>query len=72
MVVLALMRLLTLPMRMRGTRVWIFCPSTSTRARISVSICTPLLVPAVVLEVLLVDILRFVSGRAADMRDIVG
>lgn len=29
---------LTLPIRMRGTRVWIFCPRTSTRARISESI----------------------------------
>ena len=36
--VLAVVRLLTLPMRIRGTRVWIFCPSTSTRARISDSI----------------------------------
>lgn len=31
-------RLLTLPMRILGTRVWIFWPSTSTRARISDSI----------------------------------
>lgn len=36
--VLTPVRLVTLPMRIRGTRVWIFCPSTSTRARISDSI----------------------------------
>jgi hypothetical protein len=33
----------TLPMRKRGTRVWIFCSKFLTRARISETICTPLL-----------------------------
>lgn len=37
-----------LPIRMRGTRVWIFCSSTFTRARISDTICTPLLFVAVI------------------------
>lgn len=63
-------RLLTLPIRILGTRVWIFCPSTSTRARISESICTPLLAGAtlVVPEVLIFEILRLVMGLAAGVR----
>lgn len=59
-------------MRIRGTRVWIFCPSTSTRARISDSIWTPLLVPAVVVEVLFEETLRLVSGRADEIRLVEG
>lgn len=48
----------TLPIRNRGTRVWIFCSKILTRARISVTICTPLLfdvVPGTPLAVLEVD-----------------
>lgn len=50
-------RPVTLPIRNRGTRVWIFCSKILTRARISVTICTPLLfdvvleMPLAVLEV---------------------
>jgi len=55
-----------LPMRSRGTRVWIFCSRFRTRARISETICTPLFFEVeVVLEVefvLIVDGLR-VGGR---------
>lgn len=68
---LVVVRLVTLPIRMRGTRVCIFCPSTSTRARISESIWTPLLVPAVVAEVLLEEKLRWASGRAYAAREVV-
>ena len=46
-----------LPIRIRGTRVCIFCSKILTRARISVTICTPLLLEAVadVVEELMVD-----------------
>lgn len=55
----------TLPIRIFGTRVWIFWPSTSTRARISDSICTPLLADIVpVLALPDAEILRLVSGLA--------
>lgn len=37
-----LLRVVTLPRRNRGTRVWIFCSRTLTLARISDTICTPL------------------------------
>lgn len=53
--------LVTLPIRRRGTRVCIFCSNTLTRARISETICTPLLrvdVPATVLVVLVLDTRR--------------
>lgn len=46
-VLMAFGRLVMLPIRNRGTRVWIFCSSILTRARISVTICTPLLFDAV-------------------------
>lgn len=38
---------LTLPIRRRGTRVWIFCSKFLTLARISDTICTPLFLDAV-------------------------
>lgn len=56
-----------LPIRSRGTRVWIFCSRFRTRARISDTICTPLFFEVeAVLEVELVlnaDGLRAVGGR---------
>lgn len=58
---------LILPIRIRGTRVWIFCSNTLTRARISETICTPLLrVAATVLVMLELDTLRVVSGGTAE------
>jgi hypothetical protein len=56
-----------LPIRSRGTRVWIFCSRFRTRARISETICTPLFFEVdAVLEVefvLIADGLRAVGGR---------
>jgi hypothetical protein len=53
-----------LPMRNRGTRVWIFCSKFFTRARISDTICTPLLLDVVpVLVVDDMDGLRKTLGR---------
>ncbi len=47
-----------LPMRRRGTRVCIFCSRVLTLARISVTICTPLLLEAVLVVELATDGLR--------------
>ena len=59
----------TLPIRMRGTLVWIFCSNTLTRARISETICTPLLrVAATVLVVLVLDTLRVKTGAGMGVR----
>lgn len=64
----ALGRPVILPMRNRGTRVWIFCSKFRTRARISETICTPLFFDVVldvefVLIVLIVNGLRAAGGR---------
>jgi hypothetical protein len=61
----ALGRPVMLPMRNRGTRVWIFCSRFRTRARISETICTPLFFEVVldVELVLMVDGLRAAGGR---------
>lgn len=65
-------RLVTLPIRKRGTRVWIFCSNTLTRARISETICTPRLLAAVLVTVLvelIIDTLRLIGvGRMAGVR----
>ena len=63
-------RLLILPIRILGTRVWIFWPRTSTRARISESIWTPLLAVARLLvpEELMFEIVRLAMGLAAGVR----
>lgn len=64
----------TLPMRNRGTLVWIFCSRFFTRARISVTICTPLLFAtgAGVLffpcGVMLVRLAKLARGIAAGVR----
>lgn len=67
-------RPVTLPIRNRGTRVWIFCSNILTRARISVTICTPLLfdvvpgMPLAVLEVDAAEGLRVTTtGRVVEM-----
>jgi len=70
---LALGRPDKLPIRNRGTRVWIFCSRILTRARISVTICTPLLfeaVPGTALVELVVDVdgFRVMTGRVAGVR----
>lgn len=65
-----------LPIRIRGTRVCIFCSKIFTRARISVTICTPLLLEAVadVVEELMVEEEMFrvtmgaILGRGAGVR----
>lgn len=57
--------LAVLPIRSRGTRVWIFCSRLRTRARISDTICTPLFLDVVlVVEVVLMEEgLRAAGGR---------
>jgi hypothetical protein len=69
-----------LPIRNRGTRVWIFCSKILTRARISLTICTPLLfwaAPGMPLAELVVDIDGFreragrTTGVRGGMRDVV-
>jgi hypothetical protein len=60
-----------LPIRNRGTRVWIFCSRILTRARISVTICTPLLFEAGIPVVELVvdaDGFRGRTGRGTGVR----
>ena len=59
------LRVVMLPIRNRGTRVCIFCSSVFTRARISDTIWTPLLLDAVltVVVVLAVDGARAIVER---------
>lgn len=60
---IAVVRLVVLPIRSLGTRVWIFCSRTLTRALISDTIWTPLLLDAVPVKVLVVAELRFETLR---------
>lgn len=67
-------RLVTLPILSLGTRVCIFCSRIFTRARISETIWTPLLLVAVigtlpvVFDELVLDVLRLTAGRGAGVR----
>ena len=65
-IALAAVRLVTLPIRSLGTRVWIFCSRILTRARISDTIWTPLLLDAV--ELTPVVVLAVLAARAEAVR----
>lgn len=66
---LELERPVTLPIRNRGTRVCILCSKFFTRARISDTICTPLLLDVVlVVDVVLADAGLRVAGRVTGVR----
>lgn len=71
---IAIVLLVVLPMRSLGTRVWIFCSNTLTRALISDTICTPLLLDAVpgtpllVLVELRLETLRLTAGLGTGVR----
>lgn len=73
---IAMVRLVVLPIRSLGTRVCIFCSRTLTRARISDTIWTPLLLDAVAVTPLLVlvavelrfETLRLTAGLGTGVR----
>jgi hypothetical protein len=56
---------LVLPIRSRGTRVWIFCSKFLTFARISDTICTPRLLDVVVVAVPLLTVVEAVEEPIA-------